>query len=360
MQTNDLFVPFRQENSFSVGTGLGLSIVKKLANEIHGDLNVTSEQGPTSGTRVTLEYNASFADVVAHRQLDEKRDGKISRALHEMQLRRIKLLDVRSDIEGEQHMHTGFPNTPLGASFTTMAKSWLHCEIDSDGAVDEVGPEFQICAVSESDFYLLDESDSALLSDTLTRLASQGTQLLVLGDSVRSTFGRFAAERFQACPLFVHQPIGPRKLMSTIAFANDVSTPLDVRDFALHDLSQSGKTRRASGPTSASNDPRQRPATTPRNRPSAGSKHETPPRTPRARQTSAKDYPFPRTISRDTDPQSSDTQGSELGTQEPALLDPRQHAHSSGDAKRGSSILLVEDNAINMKVSCYECSEVCF
>lgn len=206
LQANHLFVPFRQENSFSVGTGLGLSIVKKLANEIQGDLNVSSECGGNSGTRITLEYNAAFADVAAHRQLDERRDSKISRALHEMQLARVKVLKVQTDLEGEDQTHSGFPNTPLGASFTAMAKSWLHCQVDSEGAVNDVGPEFQICAVSESDFYLLYENDSVLLVNTLFKLANQGTQFIVLGDSVRSAFARFAAGRFQTPPLFVHQP----------------------------------------------------------------------------------------------------------------------------------------------------------
>ena len=40
---NDLYTPFKQEDSHSTGTGLGLSIVKQIAREIGAKLNITSE-----------------------------------------------------------------------------------------------------------------------------------------------------------------------------------------------------------------------------------------------------------------------------------------------------------------------------
>ena len=43
--SNDLYTPFKQENSHTTGTGLGLSIVKQIAKELKARLEITSEMG---------------------------------------------------------------------------------------------------------------------------------------------------------------------------------------------------------------------------------------------------------------------------------------------------------------------------
>lgn len=132
--------------------------------------------------------------------------------------------------------------------------------------------------------------------------------------------------------------------MSSIALQNDSTTPLDVRDFAMHDVRHP---RRASRPTSSRTVTGQRVPTTASDRQTTGPRHGTPLRSPRPssqRKTPSKDYPFSRTSPEQADPDFPDAQ-------DPAHLNPLQHTHSIGDAKRGNSILLVEDNPINMKVS---------
>ena len=42
---NNLYTPFKQEDSHSAGTGLGLSIVKQIAEELGAQLEITSEIG---------------------------------------------------------------------------------------------------------------------------------------------------------------------------------------------------------------------------------------------------------------------------------------------------------------------------
>ena len=42
---NDLYTPFKQEDSHSSGTGLGLSIIKQIAKELGAQLEITSEIG---------------------------------------------------------------------------------------------------------------------------------------------------------------------------------------------------------------------------------------------------------------------------------------------------------------------------
>ena len=42
---NDMFTPFRQQDTHSAGTGLGLSIVRHIANELGAEVGIESAEG---------------------------------------------------------------------------------------------------------------------------------------------------------------------------------------------------------------------------------------------------------------------------------------------------------------------------
>ena len=61
---NDLFVPFKQEDSFTEGTGLGMHIVARIVKAFGGTIDVRSDQ-TGGGTRVTVTVPLDATDAVA-------------------------------------------------------------------------------------------------------------------------------------------------------------------------------------------------------------------------------------------------------------------------------------------------------
>ncbi|KAF9878672.1 sensor histidine kinase response [Colletotrichum karsti] len=86
-QTNRLFVPFSQEDSFQPGTGLGLSIVKQIVDSLGGALEVKSQQG--TGTEVDVHLRLSPVNDEAAHQPDEA----IRSVVEHTRGRRLVLLD---------------------------------------------------------------------------------------------------------------------------------------------------------------------------------------------------------------------------------------------------------------------------
>ena len=58
LQSGDIWLPFRQADSFSKGSGLGLSIVRELLNRLGGAISITSE--PNQGATVVMSIPLHF------------------------------------------------------------------------------------------------------------------------------------------------------------------------------------------------------------------------------------------------------------------------------------------------------------
>ena len=60
--TNDLYVPFSQEDPLSPGTGLGLSIVRSIVSMLNGSINIRSELGVETVVRVLIPLEGPDPD----------------------------------------------------------------------------------------------------------------------------------------------------------------------------------------------------------------------------------------------------------------------------------------------------------
>lgn len=65
-------------------------------------------------------------------------------------------------------------------------------------------------------------------------LAASGSRVIILGRSIASVQPLFTFEDFAVSPIYIHQPIGPRKLLRAIANAKDSTIMRRASDFALH------------------------------------------------------------------------------------------------------------------------------
>lgn len=77
LQSGDIWLPFRQADSFSRGSGLGLSIVRELLNRLGGAISITSEvgQGTTVVMSIPLEFEQGEAAGAEVQVLSDELSG---------------------------------------------------------------------------------------------------------------------------------------------------------------------------------------------------------------------------------------------------------------------------------------------
>ena len=193
----EMWRPFKQADTHSAGTGLGLSIVKEVAKDLDATISAKSELG--KGTSVTVRFMANFHRLIA--PTPDPQDarlesfaGKPPRHFH-----MVKSLEDINDPKGEAGTRA------VAESVARTAENWLGFEVFfSDGPTSH--PAHTVCAVFERDLLLLYDKDPQLADTLLSRLATEGTQILIIAQSVASSQPDFDFERFQLRPLYVYQP----------------------------------------------------------------------------------------------------------------------------------------------------------
>jgi hypothetical protein len=196
----EMWQPFRQANALSAGTGLGLSIVKEVAKDIDASIGVKSELG--KGTSVTISFLAIFHRSVAPTprtpDAKERRFEFSSRKTR----RPFHLLDTT---EGPLATKAELATRSVLESVARTASNWLRCEVSFFDGLTSCPPG-TVCAVSEKDLLLLHDKDPQLVDDLMSRLAADGSQLLIVSQSVASSQPDFDFSHFPLRPLYVYQP----------------------------------------------------------------------------------------------------------------------------------------------------------
>ncbi|KAF2161381.1 hypothetical protein M409DRAFT_28115 [Zasmidium cellare ATCC 36951] len=205
-QRHGLFTPFKQEDTHSTGTGLGLSIVKQLAMDVGATLDLSSKQG--RGTKVTLVFPATFA---------VERDAKDSAFTTD---------SVPEDLVVDQfHLLTPTtegadgdcaPEQLVGDSILETADEWLHCNAIQGPNIPTIDGN-SVCAITEGQLIALEKKSPTFLQSLLDRASKRHSHLLILGRSIYSSTFTPRMQLSAITPVFVHQPIGPRKLLRAIA-----------------------------------------------------------------------------------------------------------------------------------------------
>ncbi|KAK4569442.1 hypothetical protein LTR86_003205 [Recurvomyces mirabilis] len=326
----DLFTPYKQADHHAIGTGLGLSIVKQISRDLSGRLDVQSTLG--RGTRTSLildidivEPNADDIDRTDS-QLLELAATQISRPFH--------MLSINDDSTHRSRLG----RNATSQSVSNMASEWLKCSVSS-GPTLEGHAETGVCAIVETDLVHLAKTDPKSLATMTSELAARDAQLIVLGCSLQSTLSGLSLEEYAVQPTFVQQPIGPRKLMrvlstndssmgaytySSLLYATtpDLPTPLVVR--------RNGETSGQDDAFPWNSDGRGR----------APSDHG-----PAASTVAIRNRPGSAIARKQR--QSSSTAAA---VQSRSDSDTDQDGRAEGAIASGSTVLLVEDNPINMRL----------
>ena len=196
----ELWQPFRQADSLSSGTGLGLSIVKEVAKDIAASISVRSKLG--KGTSVTARFMADFHNsAAASPQTPITKDRHFD--LFPPKMRRpFYLLDTRDEAMGTKG---DWPTGAVLESVSRTASLWLQSEVYLFNGLTTC-PQGTICAVSEKDLLSLHGKDPRLVDDLMTRLAAEGSQILIISLSIASSQPDFDFSHFPLRPLYIYQP----------------------------------------------------------------------------------------------------------------------------------------------------------
>lgn len=196
----EMWQPFRQANSLSSGTGLGLSIVKEVAKDLDASIGVKSEL--EKGTSVMIRFLATFhRSTTATPRTPDNNDHFFDFSPRKSR-RHFHFLDTRHGLTGSD---SDVNTRAVLESVSRGATNWLRCEFSFlDG--ETPCPHGDICAVSEKDLLLLHDKDPQLVDDLMSRLAADGSQILVLSRSVTSSQPEFDFSHFPARPLYMYQP----------------------------------------------------------------------------------------------------------------------------------------------------------
>jgi hypothetical protein len=336
------FMPFKQENPYSSGVGLGLSIVRSIANDMNATLNLESKAG--KGTRISLLVPIKFSQeqpavgmgatmAGSEKRLDVPRRADVLHILAPPMVSEMTSPETTSDST----------KAALQRSLLDNAEAWLGCGLSPVVNLD-VPPtltEASIFAMTESALEAWKQQHPEALANLVTRLQQSGARLLIIAESIRSVVpDQTTADPFLK-QVFIHQPIGPAKLLRAIAFEEGSTVASPDGD----DYSQCSSSRMET-PDQESPMPEitARPTLPGLRRPGLGSRSYS-----RAQQSQGRMSGVMAV--------SGLGQTSEVGRLTPPSTSANVPVPSASPVDRQSqnvqrnTVLLVEDNEVNMKVS---------
>ncbi|WPH02791.1 Hypothetical protein R9X50_00565900 [Acrodontium crateriforme] len=206
--THSLYTPFKQEDSHAPGTGLGLSIVKQIVKDMGANFKISSQVG--RGTRVVLDLDAKFVFGDRSAQPDP-----LIAAARKLPFDRLHLLDISAEdhSSGSEHFDA------VCSSVLESSEEWVNFTTSS-GPRLAIQSETCVYAIPEADYIRLVTQNSQQLSTLISEVTAP---LLILGDSVNALPREISVEGFTRKPAYIHQPIGPRKLLRALT-SGDSST----------------------------------------------------------------------------------------------------------------------------------------
>ncbi|KAH6994647.1 hypothetical protein EDB82DRAFT_502231 [Fusarium venenatum] len=202
---NDLFSPFTQQNMMDAGTGLGLSIVRRITQNLGGDVEVQSVVSVGTTVRVTLPMQLS--DKMAkgtHTTLQQD----MNKGLEGLRVTMVGLQDSKA----ENATDLGWDSlTSEKDCISTICQDWLGSHIVEIPDVQHQNPHVVLCDERYMDRakLLMDQNEStslvAICDDPIVarKLEMENT----CDDSGRVV-------------LFTHRPVGPRKLQRLLSRIN--------------------------------------------------------------------------------------------------------------------------------------------
>lgn len=343
---NHLYTPFMQENSHSVGTGLGLSIVKQIVEELGGRLGVESEVG--RGTKVVITLSRQFEHATTP-SAEAQYDTAV--AVPSRLGRDARLAFLTTQGRSEQNRR----DKSLKANIAKTCSQWLRCYCDTIKTDSSGSPVPDVFVLIEEEYAMWMEM-RARKSRSKTSSQKQPEPPMIILSSFRDlSVGRTAAAAGQKGIIFVSQPYGPRKMFRALQAALGYEKRQDDQEYT---DDQTTSTANAGDPPPSDDEPdalSPMQTVAPSRRPLVSRRHSE--RSPPAMspQLSGSHFTSRPVLSRSHSAQSwassSSRETPAIEAMSPAPSDLQgPFATPPGQGNR-KTILLVEDNAINMKVT---------
>ncbi|KAM0229590.1 hypothetical protein ACHAPO_009854 [Fusarium lateritium] len=198
--TNDLFSPFTQQNIMDAGTGLGLSIVRRITQNLGGNVDVQSLVSVGTTVRVTLPLQVS--DKISK----EKQD--VHKSLEGLRVSTVGLQDSKAEDTADLGWNS---LTSEKDSISTICQDWLGSDIVEIPNVQHQHPHVVLC-----DERYMDRAKLLIEQN-------KSTSLMVICDDpvvARKLEMENANVDSDQVTLFTHRPVGPRKLQRLLSLIN--------------------------------------------------------------------------------------------------------------------------------------------
>ncbi|KAJ4004672.1 hypothetical protein NW752_009664 [Fusarium irregulare] len=196
-----IFSPFSQENVHSSGAGLGLSLVRKFVRALGGSIHVQSKVG--TGTRVAVKLPLQTASPESTETASDR---------DEFKSQVIELSHLRVSIDGFSPPRRSMQGPRWGSgefdeynSLEKVCRNWLQMEVVGNTSDETFLPDLILC--DESQFESMANQPRGELSSPVVvvcRSAAVARQL----DQYHRSHRRFNWGLFS----FISRPVGPRKL----------------------------------------------------------------------------------------------------------------------------------------------------
>ncbi|KAI0421582.1 hypothetical protein F5X98DRAFT_389859 [Xylaria grammica] len=202
---NHLFQEFRQEDPISPGLGLGLSVVQKIVSSLKGKVTIESQVGTGTTATVLLPlqpiHHIANPPETSGVELDEY-------TIQRQQLKGLRVCFIGFDAPLGLPNHKGHPDDYQ--SIWNVCRKDLAMEVVTTAQAINLAPDIVLC--EEAALY-----DSFVARDVLSR-----TPLVVVCANALSAYRLSVDSRFQessAITEFISQPTGPRKLAKILMAA---------------------------------------------------------------------------------------------------------------------------------------------
>ena len=197
-----LYTPFAQENSLAIGTGLGLSIVKQITNSLHGNIDIQSEVG--IGTEIAVSIPVEFVP-------SPTADGILTRYGN------LTLCLLAFDVYPElDTAPTGILSessrlaSAMKTALATEAEQWFGLRVIS--AQDAVPIDANIIAVTEDNLDILQIDDGT--GGRVLQVPPKSSLIVLCSNVLADNQSKWKGLRRVEC---LTQPFGPRKMAKALA-----------------------------------------------------------------------------------------------------------------------------------------------
>ncbi|KAK1997990.1 hsp90-like protein [Colletotrichum falcatum] len=195
-----LFTPFSQEDALAPGTGLGLSLVRQIVTGLGGTISVKSQVG--HGTTMTVSM-----PLVLSRKASS-RGKKFSSDLKTLAGTQLSVRGFSRGLEDSEELRAGGLDLPV----ESLPFKWMDVKISEDSRSSD-GSDLMVC--SEEAFRKHGMSETGGVETPLVVVCGNAEAAQKLATSYRRSL------RHDAVMEFIAQPTGPRKVAKALACALD-------------------------------------------------------------------------------------------------------------------------------------------